>query len=430
MKKNLAKKSIGYVICFTLTALLLTVFLVIAALIPRRLIKDNMQESAEYLGRQKLFYKTVKGIEGSKADRYADSILLGIVWQLDVDKPLRSVMETAYLHDELGRENISLLDAVINDTPPNQEYIRYWHGSAVILKPLLLIFSLKQIYIFNAALMAVLLLILLWQLFKLRAYACIAGIIAGMISISAWFVPASLEYTWCFLLMLLFSTTVVSMLKKEKDRYMGYAFLVFGMLTSYLDFLTTEIITLLVPLLITVWYNKRIKKAVTDIARTAGYAAAWLAGYISMWVLKWILAALILQRNVWPDITAQIRLRIDGNVTNVSKQGLVSFIKNALIRNIKCLFPFEYGIIGMIAGFSVIALFIFIAVKNHKAGIDKKLCMLYIITAFLPYVRFALLHNHSYIHYFFTYRVQLVTVFSAILLLEEISGFLRKNSAD
>ena len=52
--------------------------LVLTALIPVSAIQDNMQESAQYLKNCELFGTVIDGAEGSRIDRYADSILLGI----------------------------------------------------------------------------------------------------------------------------------------------------------------------------------------------------------------------------------------------------------------------------------------------------------------------------------------------------------------
>ena len=41
---------------------------------------------------------------------------------------------------------------------------------------------------------------------------------------------------------------------------------------------------------------------------------------------------------------------------------------------------------------------------------DGKLLLLGLLIGAVPYLRYMVLENHAYLHYFFTYRAQLVTV--------------------
>ena len=79
--------------------------LVLSAGIPQSAIRDNTLESATYLCEGKLFGTVIKNGESSKIDRYADSILLGIAYQYDREKPLASVMWSSYYHNDLDNEN-------------------------------------------------------------------------------------------------------------------------------------------------------------------------------------------------------------------------------------------------------------------------------------------------------------------------------------
>ncbi|MBQ9458986.1 MAG: hypothetical protein IJU66_03545, partial [Oscillospiraceae bacterium] len=109
-------KTLGkYALAFCLAAALMLALLVAAACVPRRTIEQNMRASAEYLAADMVFPTAVEGVEGSRIDRYADSILLGIAWQYDSADPLRSVMRSAYYYTPYQNENDNLLDAVTQD---------------------------------------------------------------------------------------------------------------------------------------------------------------------------------------------------------------------------------------------------------------------------------------------------------------------------
>ena len=100
-----------YIAVFITTVAAAAALLVAAALIPRDASRNNMTESAEFLRDGELFGEKIKGVDGSKIDRYADSILLGIAYQYDSGHPLEAVMKSVYYYSEYQIENVNLYDA-------------------------------------------------------------------------------------------------------------------------------------------------------------------------------------------------------------------------------------------------------------------------------------------------------------------------------
>ena len=45
---------------------------------------------------------------------------------------------------------------------------------------------------------------------------------------------------------------------------------------------------------------------------------------------------------------------------------------------------------------------------------NKEITIILLVIGFLPYVRFAVLNNHSYLHEFFTYRAQCVSILALL----------------
>ena len=407
---------------FFMTVMLLTGILALSAKIPRSAIKENVQESAEFLCEGELFGLVVDGARGSQIDRYADSILLAIAWQYDSGHPLRSVMRSAYYYNEYRNENENLLEAVTNDCGANQQYLRYWHGSIAIVRPLLVFFSLPQIYMVNGGILAVLVVWLMATLLKGRVYTPAIGVAAGLVLTAFWFVPLSLEYTWTYLLMLLLSIIGVRLALLGKWNCLGIFFLIGGIVTNYLDFLTTETLTLTVPLLLILWIDMHRNENVSgcSLIPKAGKAAlAWGFGYAGMWVMKWVLATIVLQENVMPYISGHIGERIGGDIGI----GLGHYIMGAVLNNVKCLFPFGYGVAGMFAGMALLLFMAYVGYVYHRKHICRERILLYVLIGLLPYVRYIVLHNHSYLHCFFTYRAQMATVLAVVLILEELTDW-------
>ncbi len=402
--------------------MLLAGSLVLTAKIPQAVIQDNMLRSAEYLCEKKVFFDAVPGIEGSRIDRYADSILLGIAYQYDAAHPFRSVMESAYYYTPYQNENENLLEAVTEGLPANQQYLRYWHGSITIIRPLLVFLELRQIYVLNGVLLATLAAGLLLMLWKRKAYLPVLGILWGMVATSCWHVPLSLEYTWMYLLML--ATSILCVVRKPAPAF----FLVTGMLANYLDFLTTETLSLLVPLLLGLWLTLRQEPQVKVWKQTLGAAAAWGCGYAGMWAMKWVLASVALRENVMPYVTGHIEERL-GTGEGTAGIHRLSYLWETILRNVRCLFPWEYGITGILSGCFLILLAVYFAYVYHREQVRWQHILLYLCVGAMPYLRYTVLMNHSYLHCFFTYRAQMATVLAGVLILGEcVDGRGLKNA--
>ncbi len=415
--KNMIIKLLKYILIFFIAVGFLFFALVGVAFIPQENIKDNVYESAQYYIENEIFEETVEGVKGSILDRYADTILVAIAYQYDEDKPVESVIKSSYYHDDLMNENDNLMLAVSEGLEPNQQYLRYWHGANVILRPLLLLFDVEEIYVINAILLGIMSALLIGVLTFKKAYTLVAGIGIGIVMTSGWIVPFSFEYTWTYGLMMLMSILVVCMAYKDKWEYIGFVFMVGGILTNYLDFLTTETLTCTVPLLILIWLksNQTNKPTLKEIFVFSGKnILLWGAGYVGMWISKWIIASIVLGENVMPYITGHMGERIDGDL------GLnpVQYIFSAVTRNLSCLFPFEYGGFGAMLGILMLVFAFYVGYVHYGKKEDKSYIWIYFAIAMIPYIRYMVLHNHAYLHYFFTYRAQLATVLAVVLILE------------
>lgn len=170
--------------CFAGTAALLLVLLVLSALIPKETVAPQMRASAEYLEKDEYYAMHLEGVESTRIDRYADMILLNIAWHFDGEDPLRSVLEARYLMRPDKSEREDMADAILQDLPANQQYLRYWHGSAGILRLLLSVLSLRQVYFFHGIVLAVLAASLLLRLLRKRMFVAAVGITVGLVGIN------------------------------------------------------------------------------------------------------------------------------------------------------------------------------------------------------------------------------------------------------
>lgn len=388
--------------------------LTFVALIPKSSIHTNMEESASFLCENDVFFYANHGDKSSKIDRYADSILLNIAYYYDNTNPITSIMSSSYYYSAQSNENINLLNAVQNNSTANLEYSRYWHGSIVFIRPLLFLFNIEQIYTINSVILALLLIVFLYLLTKYYGKSVSTSFLIATVMVSSWYIPLSLEYTWTILIMLI--TSIITIIKLNSNKFdFILMFLVVGNITAYFDFLTTETLTLLIPLSLIVthkYINKDLNCLSTEIKSLFFQSLAWLNGYIFAWISKWSLASIILQKNVFYDAFNQAKFRAVGQSDNLS--GLEQRFA-AEARNIGNIFPFSMSDNNSFlytSIFFIIVLCVYFIIRKEKCSYSK----LIILIAFLPYIRFFVLGNHSYLHHFFTFRAQLTTFFCIGLL--------------
>ena len=233
--------------------------------------------------------------------------------------------------------NKDYIDLVRHNKEPNQQYIRYWHGSMMIVRPLLIIFSLEQIYVANYIVLLIIAVTLVIQLWKRSKKLAIAYLVS-MIAIAYPIVSMCLEYSWIFYIMLI-SSIIATIMEQNNEKNLDKLFLITGMVTCFFDFLTNEIITLFIPLIIVLALKKEKRKINSfkeGILIAIKVSVLWMIGYVGMWVAKWTLASFILHIDALNYVKDQAMLRVNG------LQGLKSakeMYLGAITKNWHTLYP-------------------------------------------------------------------------------------------
>ena len=118
-----------------------------------------------------------------------------------------------------------------------------------------------------------------------------------------------------------------------------------------------------------------------------------------------------------PYITGHIEERLNGKINNISS---AKYILLTIRRNISCLFPMAYGAAGKISSIVLVFFVLYLTYVYRKKKIDKKAFPYMLIIGLVPYVRYVVLHNHAFLHFFFTYRAQLASVMVVSLMVIDI----------
>ena len=230
-----------------------------------------------------------------------------------------------------------------------------------------------------------------------------------------------IEYSVTFYIMLITSIIAIKIDKnkknKSKEEVDGKLFKLFfitGMVTTFFGFLTTEILTIFVPILLILIIRKeegRFDSLKNTFKFVIKSSVLWFVGYCSMWLTKWILSSIVLHINAFEYVKDEFALRING------LQGLSSYQKlygNVINRNLMGIplidfisTNFEHWEIKSVLIIFIALILMFINWKELK---NKKYLIIFVLIAITPYIRYLVLANHSYRHAMFTFRDQIITI--------------------
>lgn len=414
---------------YMLVAMALCVaLLTLSACIPRTAIQGQSQSSAEYFAERKPFVVLYQDYVNTIQDNYSDAVLCDIAYCIDPSHPFSSVIRAKYAQGEYEEAYEGYHAAVNGREDANREYGRYWHGSLVLIRPLLTVMPIGTIRILCGSVILILQFFIAAILFRQRKTAFAVCWLLGLLLVHPWMLFTSLEYGTAFLTASAASLAIL--LKKDhSDAGTMPFFMVTGVVTCFVDFLTTETLTFTLPMLLLLADRITAGREAGRTVETAGTAKAvclsvlknglcWLGGYLAMFVLKLGLLAAVAGMDVVQSSLNEGLLRLGGSVrtANISIAPIVNFgtqISGAIWHNLACLYPTHAGEMQAASAWIptlVILAVGFAAVYLLHGRIDEKLFLPMGMVALLPYLRFLVLSNHSYEHFFITYRAQMVPI--------------------
>ena len=407
-------KAVRYIGCFFLTLTILAGLLLAVCTIPQSAIEPQMQESAKQLSETEVYHYYVDQGEYSVQDNYAESILMGIIWDVDAAHPLNAMIRDSF-YSNSAYANEDLLTAVDEQQAGNLEYSRYWHGSMILLRPLLTIFNLAQIRIALAVLLGVLIFAVAVLLIRRSCLDVLIIYMIGLISINIWFVPLCMEYISNFLIMNVM--ILFFLLAGEHQERFYYLSIIAGVATAFCDFLTTETITLMVPLVIVTLV--RGKKGLLgdwkrELVSMLKLGICYVISYGMTFLIKWLLAMLVSGKEAFLDAFGQAVYRMSGELPAwMESESFAVRLFGAPIRNLSQIFHMS-GQSSYLAVLVILLLVLGVLGSTfyllRRKDLQKNLSVILLGMALIPVLRFLVMSNHSYVHFFFTYRAYMISV--------------------
>ncbi len=411
------KKILLFAGSFLAAIILLWSALILTSLVPNEAIKDNLLSSALSLNGADPFFQPAG--RNTVTDNYADVILLNVILNIDSENPVVSSLDTKYYDGNDGvtdyGENYGLY-AALNGAEPNTDYSRYWHGSAVFIRPLLAVTDLSGIRLTGAVFALILLAVNCALLIKRKHYPQAAALVLSLVCVQAWNICLAMEYQPAVLVTLAVLTFFI-LLEKKGDTALIVLSVISGVLIAFFDFLTAETLTILIPLIIVLsirFSEGRFSGAKAELLRSVKCSAGWLLAYCGTFLAKWTAASLATGENKFTVALTSAEERFGGSFSEMST---IEQIFAAPFTNISTMFgaaergELFNGILGAVILLSAAALILYLS-RKKKAALGFIITVL--ILGAIPYLRYGVLSNHSYLHDFFTYRAQAAAVLALV----------------
>lgn len=393
-------------------------------MLPNSLIQENMQESAKTYSQAEAFVYSSDRRLNKTTDNYADAIWLNIAWYMGKGNPFTAALDTCYYDGEELGENVGLYKAVTKEIEPNTDYTRYWHGTAGIIRFLHLftdVEGMKKIGFGMSLFLAALLMALLIWKGKSSLAVCVC---LSLCMVQIWNIRFSMEYQPAFLISLGMCIGYLCV-EKKGDTYLNVLSIIGGVLIAFFDFLTTETMVFLMPMILVTAVRSmegRLADFTAEFWKVVRNGVLWMGAYVGTFVTKWILVSVILGENKVTAAMESVQERIGGDLYETQKlHGIFQRLK-APAANLAVLFGAKQrtdflslclGVVWLL-GVSLWVLYFFSGKKK-----DKTATKILLFLGSMILLRYVVLCNHSYLHAFFTYRglVSLLLAIFCILVI-------------
>ena len=387
-----------YAILFFLLVASYFLFVVFSAFLPDRIIQRRVYHAAKSLNEAGNYPRVLIDEEVCRLDNFTDALILNQIYSVDRHHPMRSAMLVSRWETDSadGQTGALYLKTRHAEGLEEVDYIHYWHGSTFLYRFLLLFFSFSQL----KWLMYVTIFLLLF--FFLRSYYPIAGLWNSLAFLFSWLLvygfvmPASLQFFPILAISLVASLLLIRC--RKNPQAVGAVFFAAASLSAFFDILTVPLLSFGWPL--AVWLTLPSKRPLTlsyGLRNMLVWGLLWVAGFVLTFLAKWLIAAAVLGWGVMSNAFEAGLYRV----------GADDFTRwDAVVENVKLL---PYGLLLL-----VVLLFLVVGILRSRGSFGIRGVLL-LLSALMPYMWYLVFSNHSYQHFWFTYRLQAITICAVLM---------------
>lgn len=394
-----------------------------AILIPQEAVKVHYGESVRRLQGEGDYPRILDLADSGQLDNFTDALIAAESYYMN-GEDWHTVFSNSLPIREIDMNAINMTEYVYQDSAAEEPaenhyfYSRYWMGFRTVFRFCLLFLNTYQAK----------------QFFALLFYLLFAGVIcseasflstkhamvfaASLILVRPGVISSSYQFLCCFLIAL---TGMLLVPEMRKRNWLDMFFLEIGMLTMFLDFYSTPLITFGLPYLYA--YQLQRKEDASEsysVWHMLRSIAIWGIGYVGMWFAKMGLTTVFTAENGFSNGLGEFTFWMGQEGVSITQRLMLPF--EALWKMATALCADKtgmliYACIAAVAGACWLR-------HLKKAGAVKKPLREYVVplaVALIPLIWIASSARPSYVHFWFQYRSLVVTLYgvgTAMLLAE------------
>ena len=416
--KERSKFAVRAGICLLTAVIVGFLLLVMAYSLPTGRMRQNVAASSEQVSSEGGYYQWAKGYKNAQADNYTDaSLILNAIYpgSGNVVKDAMNAPRILY-GDDNNEESVVLAATEEPGETHEVNYGRYWHGSLILLKPLLLFFDLADIRMISMILQMGLLFLVIAQMVERKLEKPLLGFFVGVILLN----PVSMIMCLCFSAEYILMLALTAFMLRYHERLLEgygyyYYFLINGILFVYFNELSFPMIGFAIPLIV---YLLLSEEGVTEkIRKEISYGIMWVLGYVTLWMGKWILAWIFTGFNYFGEALQQAGRYTSDHATWETENPSVA---DRLMKNINVYLKWPYVLLAVIV---VTLLAVYVIRRKKEISKENIRQMLpYFLVVLFPFVIFIALGNgYSYVHYWFTHRLLAISGFAGVCMILQLT---------
>ncbi len=404
---------IKYVIALCISIIFGMLMLIAVYLLPIENMKANVARSSEIFNYEGIYPQLVNGYKYMQLDNFTDSIMLGAAIYDGGEGTIKKAASNYYPGSEQLSPELALTNYA-NEVSAFEyfrvPYGRYWHGYLVPLKLLLLFFDYADIRVLNFFMQNLLLFSVLKLLCSIRLEQYIPAFLITVFVINPLTAAVSLQFSSVYYVMLLSVIYLLWIVWKGRaeEKKINFLFFITGVLTAYLDLLTYPLVPCGILIVLYLVIN-RDNIGMVSVKAVFQKMLLWCFGYGGMWSGKWLVSSILRKENMFGDALNQIAFRASLGSMKEAECGRL----DAIVKNISVFMKWPFLLAFLWLG---ILAFGIRKLTRRMVFENAVFILLLIAITFLPIGWMLVMAEHSYSHYWFTYKEFAISSFALLSL--------------
>ncbi|MBE5881049.1 MAG: hypothetical protein E7289_01875 [Lachnospiraceae bacterium] len=381
--------------------------------VPTDRIIENQEPLIETFGYRGVLPGVPMGEYGIKVDFWTESYYINNACVVDNSRPVYEAFHNTVVG--IGKDPLErLINSITGGA--NFETIgrpQYWWGAQVIIRPLLYFMNYEEAATLWQMIFGLVFSVFIASVYRRFPRHIFAAVLLGLLSVNL--ISVSMIFHTSFVWVIAFGMSLFLM--NTKADY-ARVFMLGGMLTAFFDWMSTPIVTFLLPIIFLLYsvFNEKEKKLTETVISFVKAGVIWALSYGGMHVIRWGLGSLVLRDNVF-KMGAE---RVSQHGT-MSDEGFFATVLNDIKLctqqlSFNVLIPGgqdakQYWLIVMMLVALIMAVGVALIYRKRSLGV------FFSVIAFCPIVWIMVFRGWISVHYWFAYRMLGVSIVLVILSL-------------